>query len=264
MALDISIAELRDFLQEGMRAGADGVASFALLSRILLSQQEFEARDDIPRMTILDAYEPVWAAFDSDADGREVRQLLERAERTLNRIDDFATSPEDDWVDPTGRLTRRSLEELQRLFTRVVEATRLPGFDWEAHWLNSLVLADGEIAPDFPARETMSDEWAFLIHENGWLASDERIAPGIAVYVGTLMGRAAVLGRQAAEMFHDVYREKVVTHLGVEAAFALTRMELEVIGRARAIITPTLQGQRVKAYVSARLHDLGLAGDGAH
>lgn len=268
---DLSSSELRRILREMLHTNSDYAGRYSLLLRVLDSESERRRGSVLSEADVAEAYMPVYEAIrdlgDATDRGPELEAealfYLQRAEESCDMHRSTAPAPPsdlDDWIDPTRRLTRRDLHELQQLFTRVVEATRLPSFDWEAHWLNSLVLADDEIAPDFPAREAVSDEWAFLIHESGWLASDERIAPGIAAYVGTLMGRAAVLGRQAAEMFHDVYREKVVTHLGVEAAFALTRMELEVIGRARAIVVPTLQGQRVKAYVAARLYDLGLAG----
>lgn len=163
----------------------------------------------------------------------------------------------DDWVDPTRQLTRRNLEYLRNAFQRVIEATELPAFDWEAQWFAGLLAVDGELAPDFPAREAVGNGWAFLVHERSALASDESLTPGITAYVAQLMGRAAVLGRQTAEMFGAQYQGGAVLHLGVETPLALTRMELEVIGRIRAIITPDAQSQRVKAYVAARSYDLG-------
>lgn len=163
----------------------------------------------------------------------------------------------DDWVDPTGRLTRRDLDYIRGAFTKVREATELPAFDWEAQWFAGLLAADDELALDFPAREAIDNGWAFVVHEQSALASDEIVTPGITAYVAQLMGRAAMLGRQTAEMFRMQYRGAVVMHLGVETALALTRMELEVIGRIRAIIVPSAQPHRLKAYVAARAYDIG-------
>lgn len=162
----------------------------------------------------------------------------------------------DNWVDPTGALDARSLGYLRDSLNRVKDATKLPAFDWEAQWFAGLIAADGDIEDDYPAREATHLDWAFLVDDNSALASDELLARGISEYVGHFMTRAAMLGRQTVEMFNELYRENVVMHIGVETPLALTRMELEVIGRIRAIITPGEQPKRLKAYVAARHYDL--------
>ncbi len=165
----------------------------------------------------------------------------------------------DNWVDPTGALDARSLGYLRDSLTRAEDATKLPAFDWEAQWFAGLLAADGDIEDDYPARDATDLDWAFQVHEHSALASDEGLTPGITGYVGHLMSRAATLGQQTIVMFAELYHENVVMHIGVETPLALTRMELEVIGRIRAIVTPEEQTQRVKAYVAARYYDLNEA-----
>lgn len=162
----------------------------------------------------------------------------------------------DDLVDPTGVLRRRDVQRLRHALDHAENATRLRAFDGEAQWFAALLASGDELAPDYPASEATHLDWAFQVAEGSALADDERIAPGITEYVGHLMERAAELCRQTLSLFREQYRTDAPMHLGVETPFALTRMELEVIGRIRAIIVPAATGARVKAYVAARHYDL--------
>lgn len=260
---------LRRILREMLRTNSDYRGRYSLISRVLESEARSAERSVISRQEVAAVYAPVYTAIaeldDATDRGTEswVAVLLQRAEAEcgLYRETD-PTTPSDlaDWVDPTGTLDTRSLAYLRESFSRVTDATTLPAFDWEAQWFAGLhAAADGDIEDDYPARDATHLDWAFRVHENSALASDEGLTPGITEYVGHLMSRAATLGRQTVGMFAELYRENVVMHTGVETPLALTRMELEVVGRIRAIVTPKEQTQRVKAYVAARYHDLNEA-----
>lgn len=261
---------LRRILREMLRANSDYAGRYALLIRVLDSEMERREHNVMTADEVAAQYAPVYDAIagldDATDRGPDLEQwplfLLQRAEDACDTNRATAPVPPsdmDDWVDPTRVLTRSELFTIRRLFEQIVEATTRPAFDWETQWFAGLRASGGELAPDYPAAEAVDLDWAFHVHENSALASDEQLAPGITEYLAQLMGRAAVLGRQTAGMFRELYRDKVVMHTGVETAFALTRMELEVIGRIRAIIVPDEQPKRVKAYWAARTHDLAEA-----
>lgn len=93
------------------------------------------------------------------------------------------------------------------------------------------------------------------------LGAGEREAPGYIDYVRQASLRAARLAQTIADGVQRVYAnveddDFMVFHFGIEAPLALARTELELIGRIRAMLTPSDLGLRLKAYAALHHYDL--------
>lgn len=164
----------------------------------------------------------------------------------------------------------KAVRDMLDRFSQVASLSETLILDGELMWLNALVSeADRSPDPDsivvghIPIRELGVAVYAC----DSQLLRDEAVTPGYLDYLHQLVSRTAMLASEIARSAAALYDGKGVRtsfrsnnltffHHGAETPLALARIELELIGRIRAILIPESQAVRLKAYIAAHHFDL--------